>query len=176
MSKAPSNPFTLRMCEPQELELPSGRIVAIPKCNYIFDLWRGKRPTDTYKTKPVLDFDGEAVFAELAILRILQESGWDGVWVDTYSHGKFRKSFDPHCCDLPSHAQKLYDRIRKLNSGKIGGCFDVFAWKRGRYLFVESKRHSKDSIRETQKRWVEAALNAHLPLHSLLICEWSLKK
>jgi hypothetical protein len=57
-----------------------------------------------------------------------------------------------------SHAQEVYDRICRANSGKASGCFDVFAWKDGDYFFVESKRKSKDSIQKTQKAWIVAAL------------------
>jgi len=103
-----------------------------------------------------LDFNGKRVFAELATLGVLQEEGWDGVWVDTFRR-KFRPSMPPECCELPLHAQELYDRIRRANGGKPSGCFDVFAWKGGDYLFVESKLKSKDIVQRTQKAWVEAA-------------------
>jgi hypothetical protein len=81
----------------------------------------------------------------------------------------------PECCKLPSHAQEVYDRIRRANGGKASGCFDVLAWKGGDYLFVASKRKSKDSIQKTQKAWIAAALAAGIPLDSLLICEWDLE-
>jgi hypothetical protein len=156
---------------PVELTLPSGKSVAIPRCDYMFSPWRGTPILDTYGGKAVLDWNGKPVFAELAILGVLERAGWDGVWVDTYRR-KFRRSMPPECCKLPSHAQELYDRICRANGGKASGCFDVFAWKDGDYLFVESKRKSKDSIQKTQKAWIVAALAAGIPLDSLLICEW----
>ena len=135
--------------------------------------WQGEPIADTFGGKAVLNFFDEPMFAELAILGALRKAGWDGVWVDTFRR-KFRQAFDPHCCDLPSHAQRLYNRIRDANASKRSGCFDVFAWNDGRYLFVESKRKSKDSIRETQKAWIQAALNVGVAIDSLLICEWEL--
>jgi hypothetical protein len=81
----------------------------------------------------------------------------------------------PHSCDLPSHAQRLYERICRANSGKTSGCFDIFAWRKRAYLFVESKRKSQDSIQATQKAWIEAALRSEVPLDSLLICEWDVE-
>jgi hypothetical protein len=121
-----------------------------------------------------LEFNGKPVFAELAILGTLQKAGWDGVWIDTYRR-KFRRTLPPDSCELPQHAQELYDRIREAHGGKGSGCFDVFAWKEPDYLFVESKRQSRDSIRKTQKAWVEAALCSGVPLDSLLICQWELE-
>jgi hypothetical protein len=153
------------------LTLPCGKSVRIPRCSYFFRKWQGKPLSDTYGRKAVLDIEGKGVFAELAILGFLRKAGCDGVWVDSY-RGKFRRSWPEGSCDLPPHARALYDRIRRANGGKRGGCFDVFAWKGRNYLFVESKRRSHDAIRPTQKAWVQAALRSGVPRKSLLICEW----
>jgi hypothetical protein len=166
-----TNPFTRYLISPLSLGLPSGDSVNIPRCEYLFRRWEGKPIRDTYGGKALIEFDRKPVFAELAILGTLRRAGWDGVWVDTYRR-KFRRGLPPDCCELPSPARRLYDRIRKANNSKISGCFDVFAWKGKSYLFVESKRRSKDSIQVTQKAWIEAVLHAGVPLDSLLICEW----
>ncbi len=81
----------------------------------------------------------------------------------------------PDFCDLPSDARELYDRICRANGGKTSGCFDVFVWNKEKYLFIESKRESKDSIQATQKVWIDAALRSAVPLDALLICEWDLE-
>jgi hypothetical protein len=168
------NLLTQSQVSPVELTLLSGKAISIARCTYLFARWRGAPIEDTYGGKAVLNSDGKPIFAELAILDVLGKGGWDGVWVDTYQK-KFRRFMPPESCKLPSHAQELYDRICRANDGKTSGCFDVFAWKDGDYLFVESKRKSKDSIQKTQKAWVEAALASGLPLDSLLICEWELR-
>src|SRR6266481_2550432 len=174
-----ANPLTRHsIISSLELKLPSGESARIPKCSRLFMRWQGTPIPDTYGGKAVLNFNREPIFAELAmlaelaILGALQEGGWDGVWVDTYRR-KFRRSMPPACCDLPHHAQELYERICRANRGKTSGCFDVLAWKGGDYLFVESKRRSKDSIRPTQKAWIQAALNSGVAIDSLLICEWA---
>jgi hypothetical protein len=158
---------------PIELTLPSGKSVAVPRCSYLFTLWRGRPILRTHGPKAVLDSEGEPVYAELAILRVLERAGWDGVWVDTWRR-KFRRSMPPDHCELPRGPQELYRRICQANGGEISGCFDVFAWKATSFLFVESKRKSQDSIKPTQIAWVEAALDCGVPLDSLLVCEWDL--
>ena len=97
------NLLTQSKVSPVELTLPSGESVAIPRCGYMFSPWRGTPILDTYGGKAVLDWNGNPVFAELAILGVLERAGWDGVWVDTYRR-KFRRSMPPECCKLPSHA------------------------------------------------------------------------
>ena len=43
----------------------------------------------SYTKKPLVNVDGESLFGELAILRVLQKDGWDGVWMaSTFFHGK----------------------------------------------------------------------------------------
>lgn len=59
--------------------LPSGMEIYIPKARPTFKRWTGQFTGDTYGNKPILDVDGEPMFAELAILRLFQKDGWDGV-------------------------------------------------------------------------------------------------
>jgi hypothetical protein len=167
------HPFIQNLVSPQEFRLSSGKTIRVPSSHCVLERWRGKPIRDTYGNKPVLKFRGRPVFAEIAILRMLQRAGWNGVWVDTYRR-RFRQNFSRHLHKLPPHAQELYDRICRLNGDKTAGCFDVFAWKGKNYLFVEAKRRGKDSIRKTQRKWISAALRAGVPLKSLLIYEWSL--
>jgi hypothetical protein len=167
------NPLVGYRAVPIKLLLPCGKAVSIPMCFHRFELWRGSPIADTYGGKAVLDVNGEPVFAELAILRLIQESGWEGVWIDTYRK-KLRQSMPPHSRgDLPSHVQSFLDRA---NAGRKwrSGCPDVFAWKGSRYLFVEAKRKGKDRIGKKQKAWIESALDSDVPLESLLIFEWDI--
>lgn len=154
------------------MPLPSGGKIHIPKSRPTFKRWTGRFEGDTYGNKPILDVDGEPMFAELAILRIFQRDGWDGVWVDTFSR-KYRTAWGED-----GGVKLSGDRLRLLKTihqraGSASGCFDVFCWKGERVLFAESKRRSKDRIRETQLRWLEAALQARLEPSSFLVVEWS---
>lgn len=111
------------------------------------------------------------MFAEIAILRLLQYEGWDGVWVDTFQK-KYRKS-NTEFVEIDPKKEELLNQISdKANSNN--GCFDVFAWKNGEYRFVESKKKSKDRIRETQLIWLESALDTGIDEDSFLIAEWDI--
>jgi hypothetical protein len=41
---------------------------------------------DAYGGKPIIDVDGQPLYAELAVLRILNREGWAGVWADSCRH------------------------------------------------------------------------------------------
>ena len=166
------HPFLPYLVPPEEVKLPSGRTVQIPKCYYCFKPWFYAIPFGTYGHKEVLDI-GEPVFAELAILRVLQKSGWDGVWVDS-SRRRFRTAWpdtEENCCELRDGPAKFFNSIRRAD-GRRGGCFDVFAWNGGDYLFVEAKRRRKEKIRKGQREWLEAALNTKCKPESFLVFEW----
>ena len=66
----------------------------------------------------------------------------------------------------------MLDRIAGL-MGRFGGCWDVFAWRNGSYLFAEAKHAKKDEIRATQLRWLAAALECGLSEQNFLFVEWS---
>lgn len=164
--------------EPNSIEiirLLSGEEIQIPKATPCFEKWFGETFGDTYGNKTILDYNGEPVFAELAILRIFQDDGWSGVWVDTYRK-KYRTGYwnNNHVIELPPDKQMLLDNIYK-DAGSIKGCWDVLCWRKKTVVFAESKRLSKDKIRETQVKWLEAALNYGLNKESsFLIVEWIL--
>jgi hypothetical protein len=151
--------------------LSSGEEVRLPKARPTFEMWAGEFDGDTYGGKPVVDFGGEPMFAELAILKVFQEDGWDGVWVDTFGH-RYLTSWGGGGVDLPEDKERLLQRIFE-RAGTKAGCFDVFCWKGDSVVFAESKRASKDRFRDTQYRWVEAAIASGAPPESLLVVEWA---
>ena len=166
-------PEILTPTDTEVISLPSGREVQIPKTSPLFNIWSGESIGDRYGGKPLLSFNGQPAFAELVILGTLLSAGWQGVWVDTYRH-KYRTSYYPlNEIVLPSGPQELLNRIYQRASSR-NGCWDVFCWKEETYLFAESKRHRRDSIRDTQRKWLEAALEDGLPITSFLIVEWSM--
>jgi len=169
-------PKQLKPTAAESVELPSGKVVEIAKATPIFKPWTGKRFSrkQTYGGKAVLDFHGQPHFAELGILRIFERDGWQGVWVDTYS-GKHRTRYWPKDeVELPKEKQSLLDSIYEA-AGSPYGCFDVFCWKGRSYIFAESKKRGEDKIRDTQKRWFEAAIKCGVPMDSLLFVEWGIE-
>jgi hypothetical protein len=123
-----------------------------------------------------LDYQGTPVFAELYILRSLQAKGWDGVWVSSYPSRKFLREMPldsklGNGINLQPDRKAILDRI----APKGGGCFDVFAWRNGDILFCESKRSKRDGLRETQRRWLDAALDTGLLRENFLVVEWDLR-
>lgn len=156
----------------EELSLPSGTRVSIPKAEPVFKKWEGEFVEDTYGNKPLIDIDAEPMFAELAILRLFQKDGWDGVWVDTFRK-KYRTSWgDEGRVKPPEDKLQLLKAIHR-RAGSASGCFDVFCWKDDFVVFAESKRRSKDEIRPTQLARLEAAMQTGLDASTFLIVEWS---
>jgi hypothetical protein len=47
-------------------------------------------------------------------------------------------------------------------------------WHGDDVLFVESKRKGKDRIRQTQRTWLEKALDVGVARESFLLVEWTL--
>ncbi|MEY2412443.1 MAG: hypothetical protein QOD84_1049 [Acidobacteriaceae bacterium] len=158
---------------PQLFTLSSGKSVEVAKCYLEFPRWNGLPISDTYGGKAVMESDGEAVFAEIGILRLLQRKGFDGVWVDTFL-GRLRQSIAPLTRDLPADIREVYRRIVDLNKGRQG-CWDILAWKGDKIVFVECKRKNEDRIRITQTGWLEASLAAGIALDCFMVCEWDIR-
>lgn len=164
-------PLQLKPHYVEPIKLSTGQVVSLPKAKPHFKSWRGPVAFDRYGNKPVLDLNGEPLFAELVILRLFEEAGWTGVWVDSYR--RCYRSSSQNKVDLPEDKLTMLKRIR-AKTGKQGGCFDVFVWLDEQMLFAESKREGHDRLRASQFKWIEAALNCGLSRESFLIVEWSL--
>lgn len=170
----PQYPDLLKPESEQRIVLPSGLEVELPKTSPLFRKWTDPLPADTYNKKPVLEFNGEMVFAELAILRIFERDGWEGRWIDSFSN-KYRIGYwgEDTTKDLPARQTAIpsWDSIRALANCE-GGCFDVFCWRGGSVMFAEAKWKAHDTIRLAQRQWLQTALDAGIPLDSFLIVEW----
>jgi hypothetical protein len=166
-------PDLLQTESAEAVHLPSAGVVEVPKATPAFEKWTGEPIEDTYGGKIVLSFAGEPVFAELAILRTFQNSGWSGVWVDSFRK-KYRVGYwrDDSEVALPPEQELLLQRIHH-RAGASGGCWDVFCWRGDARLFAEAKRRGHDEIRDTQRRWLEAAIGIGLAIDSFLVVEWS---
>ena len=154
----------------ENLYLPSGALVRIPKAQPRFREWQGEFMGDTYGHKPLLDVDGEPMFAELVILRLFQKDGWDGVWVDTFRK-KYRTAWgEKGVVKLPEDRLRLLKAINE-RAGSSSGCFDVFCWQGERVLFAESKRKLKDKYQGHPAPMVGGGDRTGLELGSFLVVE-----
>ena len=165
-------PELLKPALAHRIELPSRGMVEVPKTTPIFRKWTGEMPSDTFNRKPVLEFDGEMVFAELAILRIFQKAGWEGRWIDSYRHRYLTSYWPIVTSDLPREETISDWQAIRATANCKSGCFDVFCWRDDTFLFIEAKRKAHDKTRATQHRWLQAALDRGLSLESFLIAEW----
>ncbi len=164
--------FTEQGARLEQITTASG-VVGVTTFPWRFQRWRGVPIADTYGGKAVLDCEGIPCLAELALIPVLKQHGFEGaVWVDGYRRC-FRDAMPPAICDLPAMARMLHDRIATTNDSR-GGCWDVLAWNRDGIAFVECKRKGKDRMRANGVKWLESGLKTGIPLERFAICEWEL--
>src|SRR5688500_5853499 len=154
---------------------PTGeRVGAVPSVFVRFPMWRGAAFTDDLgkKTAAMVDVNGEHLFAELAILRLLEREGWEGRWIHTTSGGEISR-YLTEWRDVSRQEQKSrpiqHDGARALLYGiadrsgnRYGGCWTLFAWRGDSYAFFETKRQGpkdKEKLKPAQEAWVRAALS-----------------
>lgn len=155
--------------------LSSGAEVSIQKYFLHFNEWKGAPIPNTYNGKAVIDWNDEPLFAELAVLRLFQSHGWEGVWVDSYRR-KYRTGLPDvtEPIELPEQQKQLIESIR-AKTGRHGGCWDVLVWKDNQLLLIELKRSKKDRIQESQISWLEKSIEFGLNLNNFSFIEWSLR-
>ena len=83
MGVARQVPDELHSSGSTQVELISAKAIQLPCCRPIFERWTLPVSFD-FGNKPVLNYQGRSIFAELLVLRLLETHGWEGVWVSSY--------------------------------------------------------------------------------------------
>lgn len=175
------------------IHMPSGRIVNnVPGVSMRFPKWTGEPFADDFgkKAAAFVELEGEHLFAELAVLRLLEKDGWSGRWVNTQGGKGEVWKFVTEWRDVPRQEQKnrviedadprqLLARIAGMNKpARYRGCWDVFAWRGEEIAFVECKRttaKSNEVVSKDQENWLRSALyigDARVTLDSFCFVQW----
>ena len=179
------------------ITLPAGRMIHdVPGIFMRFPRWGGAPFVDDFgkKSAAMVELDGEHLFAELAVLRILEKDGWQGRWVNTYGGGGEVWKFLAEWQDVPRAEQKtrpihddaprqLLARIAGFNKPRrYKGAWDVFAWRDSDFVFMQCKRtapNDKDVLGKDQQEWFRSALyvgNDEVSERSFCFVQWDYKE
>jgi len=174
------------LLKPTDIELFkfNDKTVEIPKAILTFKQWNGTPIANTFGGKPLIDFDGKPMFAELAVMKLFKISGWQARWIETYGanlktpfhfsdwiDGKLlEQSHDPI---QDEDISKLLNDIALLNgTNYFSGIWDVVGWFNGHCVFAESKRAKKDKLRNTQYNWLSSCIRFGLKPDNFLVVQW----
>jgi hypothetical protein len=175
------------------ITMPAGRVIRDLSTVFMrFPRWEGPAFVDDFgkKATGLIELNGEHLFAELAVLRLLEHAGWSGRWVNTYSGRGEVWKYLTEWKDLPRAEQRsrpieeaeprqLLAAIAGLNKpARYKGCWDVFAWKGSDVAFLQCKRTTpkyKDVVSKEQEDWVRSALylgNRRVSVESFCFVQW----
>ncbi len=152
-----------------------GRVVEDVAGVYLrFPRWRGPPFVDDLgkKAAGMIGLDGEHLFAELAVLRLLERDGWSGRWVNTTGAGGEVWKYLTHWDDVPRAEQRnrvleeeeprqVLAGVARRAAKRYAGCWDVYAWRGGRFAFLQTKRGppgAKLEVGAAQVDWLHTAL------------------
>jgi len=175
------------------ITLPTGRTINdVPALFLRFPRWMGPQFVDDFgkQSAGMVELDGEHLFAELAVLRLLEKDGWSGRWVNTYSGRGEVWKFLTEWRDVLRDEQKnrpiedaeprqLLARIAGLNGrARYRGCWDTFAWRGQDFVFLQCKRtapKANDTVKAEQESWLRSALylgDRRISLRSFCFVQW----
>jgi len=177
------------MLRPTAIEplIVNSQTLLLPKVEVQLRRWAGAPVADSFGGKPLIDFAGKPMFAELAVYELFRLSGWEARWIETYgAPAKSPKQYIDWQPTLPKESRAaqvqqdignevviaLLQRVALTNSNSFAGCWDVLGWQGDKLIFAECKHHRKDKWRATQRRWVQAGLSAGFQPENFLLIEW----
>jgi hypothetical protein len=182
----------LRIVLKTNISLPTGRIITeVPGVAVRFPKWAGEPFVDDFgkKAAGMIELDGEHLFAELAVLRLLEKDGWTGRWVNTYSGKGEVWKYLTEWADVPRQEQRnrvleeaeprqLLARVATMNRpARYAGSWDVFAWRGDEFAFFQCKKGTAKpgSLSTEQEDWLRSALyvgDERLRLGSFCVVQW----
>lgn len=68
-----------------ETHIVDGQKIQIPIVCLRLRQWSGEPIANTFGGKGLIDYEGKAMFAELAIVKTAEAGGWKARWVETYA-------------------------------------------------------------------------------------------
>ena len=146
----------------------------IPKVELTLRSWTGATILNTFGGKPLLDFGGRPVFAELCAYELARLSGWEARWVETYGAAAMRPNCFTAWADAPLGGQEhvpisddgilsLLQRMAAANGNTYAGYWGAVAWQGNPVVFMELKRRKQDRLRASQLGWVGAGIKLRKP-------------
>jgi hypothetical protein len=195
-------PTALRPTDTHRVKLPSdlgGSVIELPKCVLSFqesadqNVWDWANNEAMNNGKPLVDWEGAAMFAELAVVNILKADGWLAYWSECYggttvfldrmpnlSKGTKSAKLKPFGVTIDHAKVELIERIRRNCRTPNYSCLDVIAWKDCHTIFVELKnngrgksgRRARDNLTKPQMRFIDSALKLGRTTDSFLVAEW----
>jgi hypothetical protein len=168
--------------EPRRFDLPGGGDpVYIATQLWPLEPWEGEDPPELpprWARKGKFSVDGKRSCAELAVVHHLQAKGWHGVWVNAFGPGELRSDWFPAPAvktitqtRAPRWVVEIFDSLRAANGGKLGGFFDVFAWREPGEVRFDEVKVGPDPIGHNQRKFVKLALDRHHRLNQFTIIE-----
>lgn len=115
---------------------------------------------------------------------LVRRGGWNAAWAKNFGGRAFWSNLDrggPELASMSNQARDLIQRIDEAvwasvvadglrqRGGPPGGCWDVFAWRRGpTFLFLECKAPN-EAFKPSQLRWIACALGVGVPFDSFAV-------
>lgn len=174
------------------IHMPSGRIIGDVAGVYLrLPEWTGAPFADDFgkKAAGMVELDGEHLFAELAVLRLLERDRWSGRWVNTVGAKGEVWKYLTRWDDVPRDQQRnrvieeqdprvVLAGVAKHAKKRYAGCWDVYAWRGDDFAFLQTKRGAptaKAELGPAQADWLHTALlfgDQRITQASFVVVNW----
>lgn len=115
-----------------------GTTYTLPATSLKFKQWQGESIKNTFGGKPLVDYEGVPMFAELAIQRTAVKGGWNSRWIETYAMKGNLPYYFTNWLDVAltqqaveplndPYQEELLKKVALQNDNSFYGCWDVLA-------------------------------------------------
>jgi hypothetical protein len=151
--------------------LPSTRrVVQVPIYVRSETPWTGPltRRSGAIPSKPLYTLDGEPVYPELLVVRLLERAGWGAAWRKTWNGVAYWRDVDEIVEPGPMALSIVQQVSRQAG---YDGSWDIVAWRDRELRLLCSRAGGGQPVSAYMADWMDTALRMGLPLGCFAVVE-----
>ena len=156
--------------------LPSTRrVVQVPVYVRAEVPWTGPptRRSGAIPSKPLYTLDGEPIYPELLVVRLLERAGWGAAWRKTWNGVAYWRDVD-EVAEPGAMALSIVQQVSR--QAGYDGSWDIVAWRDRELRLLCSRAGGGQRVSAYMADWLDTALRMGLPLGCFAVVEHQLPR
>jgi hypothetical protein len=156
--------------------LPSTRrIVQLPVYIRAETPWTGTqaRRSGPIPNKPLYTLDGQPIYPELLVVRLLERAGWGAAWRKTWNVVAYWRDVN-ETVEPGAMALSIVQQV--CRQAGYDGSWDILAWRDRELRLLSSRAAGGQRVSAYMADWLDTALRMGLPLGCFAVVEHQVPK
>lgn len=171
----PGSPMAVALGASSVVEAPAvlpstRRVVQLPVYVRTETPWTGTqaRRSGPIPNKPLYTLDGQPIYPELLVVRLLERAGWGAAWRKTWNGVAYWRDVN-ETVEPGAMALSIVQQV--CRQAGYDGAWDIVAWRDRELRLLSSRAAGGQRVSAYMADWLDTALRMGLPLGCFAVVE-----